>query len=97
MDLILKIYVINLDEYSDTGTHWVASYALDNNGTYFDILGVEYILKKVLKFINGSSITTNIYRMQTYDSVMCGYACIGFIDFMVYYIFHRIISEKMMI
>ena len=24
----------------------------------------------------------NIYRMQSYDSVMCGYFCIGFIDSM---------------
>ena len=33
--------------------------------------------------IKGSSITTNIYRIQAYDSVMCGYSCIGFIDFML--------------
>ena len=26
---------------------------------------------------------TNIFRMQAYDSIMCGYFCIGFIDFML--------------
>ena len=26
---------------------------------------------------------TNIYRIQAYDSIMCGYFCIGFIDFML--------------
>ena len=34
-------YVINLDEYSDIGTHWIALYALNNNITYFDSFGVE--------------------------------------------------------
>ena len=29
------------------------------------------------------NITTNIYRMQAYDSTMCGYFFIGFIDFML--------------
>ena len=36
-------YVINLDEYSDIGTHWIASYALNDNITYFDSFGVEHI------------------------------------------------------
>ena len=35
------------------------------------------------KFIGSKSITTNIYRMQANDSMMCGYFCIGFIDFML--------------
>ena len=26
-----KIYVINLDKYSDIGTHWVALYVQNNN------------------------------------------------------------------
>ena len=30
-------YVINLDEYSHIGTHWIALYVLNNNATYFDI------------------------------------------------------------
>ena len=34
-------------------------------------------------FFEKSSVTTDIYRIQTYDSVMCGYFCIGFIDFIL--------------
>ena len=34
-------------------------------------------------FINNKNIKTNIFRIQTYDSIMCGYFCIGFIDFML--------------
>ena len=33
-------YVINLDEYSDTGTHWVALYVQNNNVAYFYSFGV---------------------------------------------------------
>ena len=77
-------YIINLDEYSDIGTHWVALYVQNNNVTYFDSFGVEHIPKQIKVFINHSlSITTNIFRIQAYDSIMCEYFCIGFIDFML--------------
>ena len=38
-------YIINLDEYSDIGTHWVALYVQNNDVTYFSSFGVEYIPK----------------------------------------------------
>ena len=76
-----RAYVINLDEYSDIGTHWVAFYAI-NNVTYFDSFGAEHIPKEIKTFINNKNMKTNIFRIQAYDSIMCGYFCIGFIDFM---------------
>ena len=52
--------------------------------TYFDSFGVEDIPKEIKAFINRSlSITANIFRIQAYDSIICGYFCIGFIDFML--------------
>ena len=75
-------YVINLDEYHDIGTHWVALYVNNNIVTYFDSFGVEHIPKEIMKFIVRSKIIANIYRIQAYDSIMCGYFCIGFITFM---------------
>ena len=81
-----QAYVINLDEYRDIGTHWVALYVNNKIATYFDSFGVEHIPKEIMKFIGSSSnnknIITNIYRTQAYDSIMCGYFCIGFINFM---------------
>ena len=74
-------YVINLDEYSDIGTRWVALHAKNKTVTYFDSFGVEHIPKKIKKFINNKNIITNILRIQAYDSVMCGYFCIGFINY----------------
>ena len=75
-------YIINLDEYSDIGTHWVALWINNNNVTYFDSFGVEHIPKEIIKFMENRNIKTNIFRIQAYDSIMCGYFCIEFIDFM---------------
>ena len=49
---------------------------------YFDSFGVEHIAKEIKIFIDKSIVVTYIFRMQAYDSVMCGYFSIGFIDFM---------------
>ena len=59
-------------------------YVNNNSVTYFDSFGEEHILKEIKAFIGHSlSITTNTFRIQVYDSIMCGYFCIGFIDFML--------------
>ena len=58
-------------------------YALNNNVTYFDNFGVEHIPKEIKKFIDNKNIEINIFRIQPYNSVMCWYFCIGFIDFML--------------
>ena len=75
-------YIINLDEYSDIGTHWIALYVKNNDITYFDSFGVQHIPKEIKAFIKNRNIKTNIFRIQVYDSIMCGYFCTGFIDFM---------------
>ena len=66
-------YVINLDEYSDIGTHCITLYALNNNVTHFDSFEVEHIPKEIKIFIDKSVVAKNIFRIQAYDSVMCGY------------------------
>ena len=76
-------YVINLDEYSDIGTHWVALYIQNNDVTYFDSSGVEHIPKEIKTFVGNKCIKTNVFRKQSYDSIMCQYFCIGFIDLML--------------
>ena len=76
-------YIINLDEYSDIGTHWVALYIQNNDVTYFDSFEVEHIPKEIRTFIGNKNIKTNISRIQAYDSIKCGYFCIEFVDFMI--------------
>ena len=46
-----EAYVINLDEYGDVGTHWIALYAGNIQITYFDSFGVEHRPKEIKKFI----------------------------------------------
>ena len=75
-------YVINLDEYSDIGIHWIALYLNNKTATYFDSFGIEHIPKEVKKLIGNRNIISNIYRIQNYDSILCGYFCIGFINYM---------------
>ena len=108
-----EAYIINFDQYSDIEIHWVALCVQNNNVTCFHSFGVEYIPKQIKAFVNrplssasqNKNIKTNIFRIQSYDSIMCGYFCIGFIDFMFKgktlteftNFFHQIILRKMMI
>ena len=75
-------YVINLDEYPDAGTHWIALYVKNNEVIYFDSFGVEHVPKEIKGFIRDKNIKTNISRIQADSSIVCGYFCIEFIDFM---------------
>ena len=61
------VYVINLDEYSDIGTRWIALYVKNNNITYLDSFGVKHIPMEIMKFIENKNIKTNIVRIQAYD------------------------------
>ena len=62
-------------------------YAQNNNVTFFDSFRVEHIPKEIEAFINNNNnnknITTNIFRIPAYDSIIGRYFCIGFIDFML--------------
>ena len=68
-------YVINLDEHSDIGTHWIVLYVKNNYVTYFDSFGVEHIPIEIKAFMNRPSssasqnknIKVNIFRLQASD------------------------------
>ena len=89
-----EVYAKNLDEAKSAASHLIALYVNGNNGSlsynaiYLDSFGVEHIQKEIKKLIGNKSkngnknIITNIYRVQAYDLLMCGYFCVGFIDFM---------------
>ena len=49
----------------------------------FRYFGVEHISQEIKKFIGNKNIKANIFRIQEKKSIMCGYFCIGFIDFML--------------
>ena len=57
---------------------------MSNNVTCYESFGVEGISKEIKKkIIDKSTVVTNIFRIKAYDSVMCRYFCVGFIDFML--------------
>ena len=74
--------MINLNEYADVGTHWIALYCKNDETVYFDSFRVEYVPKETERFIGHKNIKTNILRMQANNLIMFEYFCIGFIDFM---------------
>ena len=63
-------YIINLGEYANVGTHWIALFCNKNQIIYFDSFGVEYIPKEIKDFIRNKNIKTNIFRVQDDNSIM---------------------------
>ena len=63
-------YVINLDEYKNTGTHCVVLFVKKNEVIYFDSFGVEHIPKEIKKFIGQKNIKSNIFSIQDYNPIM---------------------------
>ena len=57
-------YVINLDEYKDVRTHWVALFCKKSEIVYFDSFGVEHIPQEIKEFIGNKNIKANIFRVQ---------------------------------
>ena len=57
-------------------------YVKNNEVIYFDSFGDEHVPKEIKRFIGHTNTKANIFRIQAGNSIMCGYFCIGFIDFM---------------
>ena len=86
-------YLINIDEYEDLDTYQITLFCSRNEIFYFDSFGVEHIPEEIKTFVEefldrpsssasqNKNIKANIFRVQANDSVICGYFCIGCIDF----------------
>ena len=61
----------------------IALFCKENEIVYFDSFGVEHIPEKIKEFIGNKNIKANIFRVQENNSIMRGYFCKGFIDFML--------------
>ena len=61
----------------------IALFCKKNEIVYFESFHVEHIPEEIKKFIKSKNIKASIYRVQANNSVMCGYFCTGFIDFML--------------
>ena len=54
-------YVINLDEYADVDTHWIALFCNRNEIVYFNSFGVEHILEEIKEFVGNKNMRGNIF------------------------------------
>lgn len=74
--------IINLDDASGGGTHWVAYYKKANDVYYFDSFGDLRPPKEFVDYVGGK--LTNIYfnydRFQDYNTVNCGQLCLQFLE-----------------
>ena len=68
-----EAYIINLDEQSNVGAHWIALFCKKNEIVYYDSFGVEHIPEEIKEFIKNKNIKTNIFLVEENNSTMCGY------------------------
>ena len=71
--------VINLDDKSGPGTHWVAYRKKGKDVTYFDSFGNLKPPKELIKYLGVDKIKYNYKNYQKYDSFNCGHLCLQFL------------------
>ena len=49
----------------------------------FDSFSAEHVPEDIKEFIENKNTIANIFQVQANNSVLCGYFCIGFIDFIL--------------
>ena len=74
---------MNFDDKNSKGTHWASLFIDKNVAVYFDYFGIHYIPQEVLSKIRNKSIMHNICRIQDNESVIYGFYCITFIEYML--------------
>ena len=62
---------------------WIALFCNRSEIVYLDSFGVEHVPEEIKEFVGNKNIIANIFQVQANNSVMCGYFCIGFIDFIL--------------
>ena len=75
--------MININEKQSKGTHWVSLFIDRNTAAHFGSFGIEYIPQEVLSEIKDKSITHSRFRIQSNESIICGFYCITFIEYVI--------------
>ena len=63
--------------------HWVSLFVKANKVIHFDSFGIEHIPEEINKFIGNKKNKASIFRIQAYNSIMCGYFCKEFFNYML--------------
>lgn len=77
--------IINLDNMSGVGTHWVAYKKKNSEVTYYDSFGDLPPPAELVKYLHrGGEAAKNIYytydRQQDFGTVWCGHLCLKFLS-----------------
>lgn len=73
--------IVNLDNTSNRGTHWVAVRKDGNSALYFDSFGNLQPPYEIVRYLgSGTKIHFNSNRYQDFDSVLCGHLCLWFLS-----------------
>lgn len=72
--------IVNLDEQSGPGTHWVAYRKQGNNVVYFDSFGDLQPPHDLMLYLRVREIQYNYKRFQDYGTFNCGHLCLMFLS-----------------
>lgn len=88
--------VVNTDESTKPGAHWVAMYVdTEGRGYYFDSYGLPPAVPQHIDRLRRNSVSYewSIPQLQSIDSSVCGQFCIAFLFYMSHgYNLHRFCS-----
>ena len=62
--------MINLDEYADVGTHWIALFCNRSEIVYLDSFGFELVPEEIKKFVGNKNIIANIFNSELFQRWM---------------------------
>ena len=72
------VYIVNLDDSTGDGSHWVALEIEKRKNTYFDSYGLPPKDKRLKKFL-GKNYRKNLKRLQHPMTTTCGQWCLYFL------------------
>ena len=72
--------IINLDDASGSGTHWVAYRKRGNNVVYFDSFGDLQPPLDLMLYLDVDEVKYNHERYQDFNTYVCGHLCLQFLS-----------------
>ena len=72
--------IVNLDDDTGPGTHWVAYKKRGSNVIYFDSFGDLQPPLELFEYLNVDNIKYNHEKYQSYDTFNCGHLCLKFLS-----------------
>lgn len=72
--------IVNLDDESGPGTHWVAYRKIGSDVIYFDSFGNLQPPKELVKYLKVDKIKYNYNNYQNFDTFICGHLCLKFLS-----------------